>query len=89
MLLHIGLIWYFDTAFAINSSNFLGTNFTVYSNGRNPNISAQDDDEKKRDKEIREELGSVIYVKWCTFCRSLCKFVHLLFLVVCNGCLGT
>ncbi|KAG2181846.1 hypothetical protein INT44_008662 [Umbelopsis vinacea] len=42
-------------------SNFLGTNFTVYSNGRNPNISVQDCSEKKRDADIREELGSVIY----------------------------
>ncbi|KAG2185065.1 hypothetical protein INT43_000978 [Umbelopsis isabellina] len=42
-------------------SNFLGTNFSIYSNGRNPSKSFSEYNENKLNADIREELGAVIY----------------------------
>ncbi|KAJ2961653.1 hypothetical protein NQZ79_g3198 [Umbelopsis isabellina] len=42
-------------------ANFLGTNFSIYSNGRNPSKSFSENSENKKNEDIREELGAVIY----------------------------
>lgn len=43
-------------------SNFLGTNFSIYSNGRNPSSSPQEYSDSNRESDIREELAAVVYV---------------------------
>ncbi|CAO3688598.1 unnamed protein product [Umbelopsis vinacea] len=42
-------------------SNFLGTNFSIYSSGHNPSKPAQEYSESRRNEDIREELGAVVY----------------------------